>query len=174
MKASTCFGNVFVYPAQLNGKVSQHWEQLLWIPSDRSEEFRVADAGTYFYTVFIVLSCFNSKKNVWFGRFSFDSHPANECQPHHSSTAVINAQRLLAVRSSRRKTLFRVQRIWNNGGSLAAVDFTLALLIWGATCLLKNQSYMYKTDGWEWSSAVTHHSQSDCKTRRKKLSKHDL
>jgi hypothetical protein len=36
-----------------------------------------------------------------------------------------------------------------NGGNHPASNVTLDFFIWGVTYLLKNQSCMYKTDGWD-------------------------
>ncbi len=52
----------------IKGIVSRDWEQIQWIPSDWSEECRVA--GAYFVPVLMPFSCFNLK-NAWFGSFSF-------------------------------------------------------------------------------------------------------
>ncbi len=59
----------------LKGIVSRDWEQIQWIPSDRSEECRVA--GAYFFPILMSFSCLNSK-NACFGGFSFDSYSAND------------------------------------------------------------------------------------------------
>ncbi len=60
---------------RLKGIVLLVLEQLQLNPSDRSEEFRTA--GTYFYSLSMPFSCFNSKKALC-GGFSFDSHSAND------------------------------------------------------------------------------------------------
>ncbi len=59
----------------LKGIVSRLWEQLQWNPSDRSEEFRTAEA--YFYSLLMPFSCFTSKK-AFCGSFSFDSNSAKD------------------------------------------------------------------------------------------------
>jgi hypothetical protein len=59
----------------LKGIVSRDWEQIHWIPSDWSEECRVA--GAYFFPFLKPFLCFNLK-NAWFGGFSFDSYSAND------------------------------------------------------------------------------------------------
>jgi hypothetical protein len=47
----------------VKGIVSRDWEQMQWIPSDRSEECRVA--GTYFFLFrWMPFSCINSKKHA--------------------------------------------------------------------------------------------------------------
>jgi hypothetical protein len=60
---------------RLKGIVSGDWEQIQWIPSDKSEECRVA--GAYFFLILMSFSCFNLK-NACFGGFSFDSYSAND------------------------------------------------------------------------------------------------
>jgi hypothetical protein len=57
------------------GIVSRDGEQIQWIPSDRTEEYRVA--GAYLFTVLMPFLCFNLK-NACFGGFSFDSYSAND------------------------------------------------------------------------------------------------
>jgi hypothetical protein len=59
----------------LKGIVSRVGEQLQWIPSDRSEEFRIA--GTYYYLLLMPFLCFDPKA-ACFGGFSFDSHWVKE------------------------------------------------------------------------------------------------
>jgi hypothetical protein len=59
----------------IKGIVSRDWEQIQWIPSDWSEECRVA--GAYFSPVLKPFLCFNLK-NACFGGFSFDSYSAND------------------------------------------------------------------------------------------------
>jgi hypothetical protein len=39
------------------------------------------------------------------------------------------------------------KRIKKNGGNHPASNVTIDFFIWGVTYLLKNRSYMYKTDG---------------------------
>ncbi len=76
-----------------------------------------------------------------------------------------SVQLSLANRRSKRRLQFQSQKTRKNGGNLPASNFTIDFFIWGATYLLKHQSYMYKTDGWDGSAVVTHHPQSNCQMR---------
>jgi hypothetical protein len=55
------------------------------------------------------------------------------------------------------KVQFWSQKTLKNGGNHPASNVTIDFFIWRVTYLLKNRSYMYKTDGWERSAVVTHH-----------------
>ncbi len=133
------------------GIVSRDWGQIHWISSDRSEEFRVTRA--YFYVFLSKFLWFTSKKSGLSG-FLLSNYSANDKQQPRIGTG---DQWSLADRRSKQRVQFRSQKTWKNGGNHPASNVTIDFFIWGVTYLLKNQSYMYKNDGWDWSAVVTHH-----------------
>ncbi len=141
--------------------MSRVWEQLIWNPSDKSEEFRIA--GTYFYSLLMPFTWFNSKK-ACFGGFSFDNHSANdELQPQISTGDHCS----LANRSSRLEVLLQPQKVNKDCRNHPSSNIMLEFFIWGVTYLLKNESYKYNTDRREWSAVVTHRLQSNCLMRNR-------
>ncbi len=72
-----------------------------------------------------------------------------------------------------RRSMWRVH-VWlwktrKNVSSNPASNVTRDFFIWGVTELLKNISYMYKPNGWDWSSVVTHHPQNNFQRRNPKI-----
>jgi hypothetical protein len=144
----------------LKGIVSRVWGQLQWIPSDRSEEFRIA--GAYIYSLLTLFSCFNSKK-ACFGGFLFDSHSVYDLWQLQITLRMMSYSRrsALANRSSRQEVLLQSQKVGKNCGNNPASNITLELFIWKVTYLLMNESYKYNTDRREWSAVVTHYLQNN-------------
>jgi hypothetical protein len=87
----------------------------------------------------------------------------DQCQPQIST----NDQFSLADRSSRWTILFRLQRLWNTGGNMAAVQVTLNLFIEGVTQPLKSQTNMCSTDRGKWYTAGTYHPENYCQMRNR-------
>ncbi len=141
------------------GIVSQDWEKIQWIPSDRFEEWRVA--GAYFFPDLMPFSCLNSK-NACFGSFSFDSYSANDkkqskiilfywcctCMIHSSIGMLLPGQRTLEW-----CYLLDDCRYFFYLSAIGTVT---------SACLI----YRQVSIDYRWgSAAVTHHSQSYCHMR---------
>jgi hypothetical protein len=129
--------------------VSRVWWQLQWIPSDRSEEFRIARA--YFYSLWCCFHVLITKKHAL-----AVSHLIVTLQMMSYSR-----RSALANRSSRREEMFWSQKVEKNCENHPASYITFELFIWKVTYLLMNESYKYNTDRREWSAVVTHHLQSN-------------
>jgi hypothetical protein len=96
-----------------------------------------------FLTPFNIFLCFIYIYITCSDGFSYDNNSANdEQQPQILS----GDQFSLADRSSRRKLLFRSQRVKKNCGNHPVRNITLEFFMQGVTYLLKNESYMYSTD----------------------------
>jgi hypothetical protein len=64
---------------------------------------------------------------------------------NHRSSPVIN-DHLPIEEASKQASKVVIVKKWENGSNHPASNVTIDVFIWGVTYLLKNRSYMYKTD----------------------------